>query len=391
MTIRRGEQNCNKDREKPLDLHILGWNDYFSKAFKAIEEENYLPLRITREDRGLYTAEGSSGTFQCRVTGRYRWIHSLKSEYPAVGDWVAASSSEQCEEDIDEHEDSETLRKALIHSVLPRRSAFSRKVAGEVTEEQVVAANINTLFIVTGLDENFNTRRIERYLTLAWESGAQPVVLLNKADLCTDSIARLIEVEEIAAGSDVHLLSAIDHMGLQELKKYFREGSTAAFIGSSGVGKSTIINEMLGTGRQDTQEVSGLGSRGRHTTTRRELIVLPKGGMVIDTPGLREIQVWGDEEGLERAFDDIEELAQNCRFRDCSHDQEPGCMIQEALAEGTLPEERFASYLKLKREFAYHQRRKSVRGRHEERDKWKKISKLGSEILKHKRGAWGER
>jgi len=235
---------------------------------------------------------------------------------------------------------------------LPRASKFSRKVAGVTTEEQIVAANVDTLFLVIGLDGDFNPRRVERYLAPAWDSGATPVLVLNKADVCEDVTALIAEVELIAAGIPVHPVSALDG-DVDELRRYCVSGQTVALIGSSGVGKSTLINALLGEDRQDTGDVSEHQDRGRHTTTNRELIVLPTGGLIIDNPGMRELQLWSDDAGVDETFADILKLAGECRFRDCRHESEPDCAVQAALYDGTLDGERYRNYLKLKRELRY--------------------------------------
>lgn len=346
-----------------MQLIDLGWNAFFEKQFEEYQNQNYSPIRIIRENREKYIAYGEAGELKCEISGKYRFDTDSKAKFPTVGDWVV--STVRTEE-----------KKATIHALLSRKTAFSRKVVGQVTEEQVVAANVNTVFIVTGLDFNYNLRRIERYLAMAWNSGAMPVIILNKSDLCSEVEIRKREVESIAFGVDIYTLSAAQNIGIEFLNKYIRSGETVAFLGSSGVGKSTIINSLLGTNQLKVNEVSEMGSRGRHTTTHRELILLPGGGIVIDTPGMRELQVWGDEEGLKQVFDDIEELAANCRFSDCSHENEPGCAILEAVNNGTLDLDRLESYYKLKKEFFYLADRQTMKPSAIEKARWKKISKL---------------
>ncbi len=360
-----------------MQLQKLGWGESFAARFTEITVREHIagamPLRIIRENREQYVALGEQGEFRCEVSGKFRYTHMEQSSYPAVGDWVVATG------DAD-------AGHAVIHALLDRFSAFSRKVPGEVTEEQIIAANIDTLFIVTGLDENFNIRRIERYITLAWDSGAVPVLILNKADLCPDVAGRLEQVEEVACGAEIAVISAVEGEGIDTLDSYITAGRTVAFVGSSGVGKSTIINTLLGSARLAVNTVSGSNSKGRHTTTHRELILLPEGGMVIDTPGMREIQLWGDEEGLRQSFDDIEMIAADCRFSDCRHESEPGCAVKAAIESGELDEGRFASYLKLRKEYAHLARRQSVKAMKEERAKWKEIAKMGRSVIKIKRG-----
>jgi len=249
---------------------------------------------------------------------------------PAVGDWVL----------VEQHDSRST-----IHSVFERRSKFSRKTAGKKTEEQIVAANVDTVLLVSSLNREFNTRRIERYLTLAWESGARPIVVLNKSDLCENAAGLRVEAEKAAMGVRMVVASIVSGEGIAELREIVRAGGTTAFLGSSGVGKSSLINAILGREIQATKEVREGDDRGRHTTTSRQLIVVPGGGVLLDTPGMRELQLWDASEGISRAFADVQELAQRCKFRDCSHKDEPGCAVREA-----MDQERLANYHKLQRE-----------------------------------------
>ena len=317
----------------------------------------------------MYLALGEEGEVVCEVAGKLRYEATGRQELPAVGDWVAAVpvSGE---------------KKAIIHAVLARKSSFSRKVAGNLTDEQIIAANIDTAFVVTGLDLNFNLRRIERYLTLAWNGGATPVVLLNKADLRPHAEACKQEVEEVSPGVAVILLSATLGTGLEALNEYLGPGKSVAFLGSSGVGKSSIINALFGEKMHEVNDVSGLGSRGRHTTTFRELLLLPQGGIVIDTPGMRELQVWGEDEGLGHVFDEIEELAAGCHFDDCTHESEPGCAVREALQNGTLDAGRLESYFKLKKEYAFLVARQSMKPSAIEKVRWKAVSKAIKNLKK---------
>lgn len=354
-----------------MELTDLGWNDFFARHFEQYGLLGYSPLRIVRENREQYAAVSPAGRFSCEVTGKFRFEHERKSSFPTVGDWVAASVVPQ-------------EQKAMIHAVLPRKSVFSRKAAGEITEAQPAAANIDTVFIVTGLDLNYSVRRIERYLALAWDSGAVPVLILNKTDVCPESEQRKREVESAAPGVDVYALSACERTGMDDLNKYLTAGSTVAFLGSSGVGKSTIINTLIGSDRLAVHEVSDTGSLGGHTTTFRELILLDGGGMVIDTPGMRELQVWGDDAGLEQVFDDIRELAESCRFKDCRHENEPGCAVLAAVSEGSLDEKRFNNYVKLKKEFAYLAERQAMSANAVEKLRRKGISKEIKRLYKDK-------
>jgi ribosome biogenesis GTPase / thiamine phosphate phosphatase len=353
-----------------MNLIDLGWNQFFNEQFEPYKLQNLTPARIAQEHKNIYMAIDEDGEMLAEVSGKYRHLSESRGGFPAVGDWVGLTRRED--------------NRATIHVHLPRQSAFVRKVAGVETEEQVVAANIDTIFIVCGLDSNYRLRRIERYLTLAWESGAVPVVLLNKCDICQNLAERTSEVETLAIGVSVHAISAKNGIGLETLSQYLIPGKTAAFLGSSGVGKSSIINRLLGDERLAVNDVREDDSRGRHTTTSRELLVLPDGGIVIDTPGMRELQVWGDDEGLRQTFDDIESFAAKCRFRDCSHLKEPGCAVRDAIDSGKLDADRFQSYLKLKKELEYLAARQVMKANAAEKLKWKQISQYQKTLKKSK-------
>ncbi len=353
-----------------MRLKQLGWSDFFEAYFAPFREEGREVGRVAIPHRGryvLYTAHGELGG---EVSGKFRFAMKDAGGYPAVGDWVVIDARPK-------------EGAATIHHVLQRRTKFSRKVAGQKTEEQVIAANVDVVFLVSGLDHDFNVRRIERYLTVAWESGASPVIVLNKTDLCDDVPIRVAEVEAIAKGVPVVPMSAVKDEGVRVLLEFLPEGKTGAFLGSSGVGKSTIVNHLIGREVQKTQDVRETDSRGRHTTSRRELLLLSSGGMLIDTPGMRELQLWSGE-GLHYSFEDIEELAAQCRFRDCRHEQEPDCAVQKALDECSLDPERFESYLKLQRELNYLERRQNQRAALIEKERWKKIGRLAKALRKRK-------
>jgi ribosome biogenesis GTPase len=326
-----------KESTYKMDIQELGWNDFFAALFDPYARAGKVPARVIKQDRDRSIVACGAGELGAVVTGRFRHTAAGRSGYPAVGDWVAV----------------EELGggRAAIHAVLERRSAFVRKAAGDSTEAQVVAANIDNVFLVTGLDGDYNLRRVERYLTAAWDSGAAPVVVLNKADLRTDLEGIVAEVGAVALGTPVAALSALDGSGLEALAPFLPAGRTVALLGSSGAGKSTLVNRLLGEDRQLTGPVRAGDGRGRHTTSRRELIKLPGGALLIDTPGMRELQLWAEEEeSLGRTFDDIERLAPACRFSDCRHGDEPGCAVRSAVESGLIEAGRLASFLKQREE-----------------------------------------
>lgn len=331
--------------------------------FEAIANERkkqYVASRIISQEKGLYRLVSENGEQLGEISGRLRHNAVRASDYPAVGDFVL----------IDRENSG---GNAVIHEILPRKSAFIRKVAGASNEEQVIAANIDTIFICMSLNNDFNLRRLERYLSLAWDSGATPVVVLTKYDLCRDLATKVDEVKSVAIGADIVYTSSLVKNGYTELLSYIKAGKTIAFIGSSGVGKSTLINRLLDEDRFETNSLRN-DDKGRHTTTRRELIMLKNGGMVIDTPGMRELGILNADDGLGKTFADIELLASKCRFRNCTHTDEPDCAIIQAISDGVLSEDRWLSYQKLQSENRYNEN--NARYLAEKRQKFKTIAKI---------------
>ncbi|MBX7150504.1 ribosome small subunit-dependent GTPase A [bacterium] len=341
-------------------LETFGWNTFFENSFLHNYPEDFTVGRIALEHKERYELYTSIGEVWGEVSGKLRYTAAGRADFPAVGDWVVIDLRAQ-------------ERSATIHSVLPRKTKFSRKVAGIEAEEQIVAANVDKVFIVNGLDADFSPRRIERYLILTRESGAEPIIVLNKADIATDLNNQIQSIEAIASAIPVITLSATNDDTPSRFNSWLRPNETAVFMGSSGVGKSTIINALIGHDHLKTQEVRVADSRGKHTTTHRELIKLASGALVIDTPGMRELQLWASEEGLNQTFSDIEALAAQCRFKDCHHDQEPGCAVKAALENGTLDEKRYKNYRKMLRELHYLELRQDNNAARLERKKWKKI------------------
>ena len=313
-----------------MPLRRLGWSEDLEAAFAPHAERGFAPGRVAVQHRGAYGVYTDSGEVTAEVTGRMLHEAAGGGDLPAAGDWVALGGS-------------------VIHAVLPRRTKISRKVAFSGTDEQVIASNVDVVLVLTALSGDLNLRRLERYLTTIWESGAQPAVALTKADLSDDVAAALYAVDAVAIGVPVHVVSSVSGLGVDEIRAYGAGDRTIAFVGSSGVGKSTLLNCLLGEEVQAVQEIAADG-RGRHTTTRRELVLLPEGGLVLDTPGMRELQLWDAESGIETAFEDVEALALECRFSDCRHEREPGCAVIAAIETGELPRARHDSYLKLRAE-----------------------------------------
>lgn len=349
-----------------MNLETFGWSSYFSEQFEPFAREGLVAGRVAQEHRGVLRVWTADGEIEAETSGRLRHEARGRGDLPAVGDWVAIRQRP-----------NET---ASIRAVLPRRGAFSRKAAGARTDEQIVAANVDTVFLVTGLDGDFNVRRIERYLTVAWESGARPVVVLNKADLCPDLAGYVADAESVSAGVPVVAVSA-GFGDVTELAAFLKPGETVALLGSSGVGKSTITNRLLGGEAQKTGAVRESDDRGRHTTTHRELFLLSSGALLVDTPGMRELQVWAGDEGtgLDDAFSDVADFARQCRFGDCRHEGEPGCAVAEALESGALDADRYANYVALGREIAHVATKNDQRLRLAQKQRWKAIHKAQRE------------
>jgi ribosome biogenesis GTPase / thiamine phosphate phosphatase len=345
-----------------LHLASLGWNPFFEQHFSDLQQPALRPARVVEQLNHFLRVRSEDAEYLAEISGRVRHQAEDRDDLPAVGDWVAITPRPE-------------EGRARIEHILPRRTKLARKVAGREQSEQVIATNLDTVFVVSSLNRDLNLRRIERYLALVWESGVQPVVLLNKSDLCANADALAADVATSAPGVPIHLLSAMAGRGLETIRTYLTPGKTAAFIGSSGVGKSTIINALAGTTSLRVQPAREDDDRGRHTTTSRQMFFLSDGGIVIDTPGMRELQLWDSNEGVTQTFDDIIALAHGCKFRDCSHRGEPGCEVETAIQNGTLARERLDNHHKLQAELRFQERKLDARLASETKSKWKKIHK----------------
>lgn len=338
-----------------------GWNDYFEAVWNEAERENAVSARVIAHGRGIWRVAGDFGECPAEAAGRLRLAAEKGADWPAVGDWVAVELRD------------DQGRAGLIQEVLPRRSQFVRKMAGKKIAKQVMAANVDIALLVSALDGDFNPRRVERYLTQCWESGAKPVIVLNKADATKNAHKRAQEMEKVAMAVPVCMISAKTGQGFSELEAYLAPGKTLVLLGSSGVGKSTIVNRLLGRAIQDVQQVRESDSRGRHTTTARQIFVLPGGALLMDTPGLREMQLWDADEGLLQAFADVDALATQCRFTDCGHRTEPGCAVQAAMEAGALHGRRLENWRKLQRELEFLHRKIDPEARQNEKQRLKQL------------------
>jgi ribosome biogenesis GTPase / thiamine phosphate phosphatase len=356
------------DIGKSPDLWSLGWSEFHEKHACLRERPGLTAARVSMQQKKHYHVLTETGEYEAVIAGKLRHESAATADFPVVGDWVfvAFSAAE---------------KKAVIHEVLPRRTKISRDTATrtgrrQIAEEQVLVANVDTIFLVASLNEELNPNRIERYLAMILGGGARPVLILNKADLCQDVDEALVLLREIIRDLPVHVISAVTGQGIDQLNSYFQSGETIAFLGSSGVGKSTILNAILGKEQFRVHETSSYKDRGRHTTTQREMIRLQQGSLLIDNPGLRGVQIWDGDEATAQSFTDIEELAGLCRFKDCRHLAEPDCAVHAAIDAGRLSQERVSNYLKLQKEQEYRSRRENWATRDSSKKRWKQISKL---------------
>ncbi|HEY1427137.1 MAG TPA: ribosome small subunit-dependent GTPase A [Caulobacteraceae bacterium] len=355
-------------------IRSYGWSDALQRDFDAHAARGLIPGRVVVQQRGLYEVVTDLGELAGQVSGKLSH-EAGPAGYPAVGDWVALAARP------DEG-------AATIHAVLPRRTAFVRKAAQSHADEQVVAANVDLALLVASMNADLNARRLERYLATAWQSGATPVVVLTKADLADDPDAAIDEAESVAFGAPVLAVSAVTGEGLEALAACLKPGETSVLVGSSGVGKSSLVNALAGEALMTTAEIREDDAKGRHTTTHRELIRLPSGALVLDTPGMRELGLIDAEEGLSTTFEDIEALAEACRFKDCGHTNEPGCAIREALETGALDTARWKGFLKLQRELAHLERKEDPVAREAHRRHWVGVHKAARAHMKAKRRDW---
>ena len=347
-----------------MNLQQLGFTQYFETQLQILKFDRATRLvgRIILEHKHSYRVLTEQGEFLASVSGNFAYHAFSRKDYPAVGDFVII-------------EQMPGEERAIIHHLFDRKSKFTRKMAGLEVDEQIVATNVDYILLVMSMNADFNVRRLERYLVPAWDSGATPLIVLTKADLCEDKNALLEEVQSVTFGVDVLTVSAVTGEGIEALKEFLTEGKTAALLGSSGAGKSTLTNALLNNDQMKVSDIREDDAKGRHTTTHRELVVLPSGACLIDTPGMRELQLWDQGASLSASFSDIDQLADNCRFRDCKHKNEPGCAVIQAVDDGELDSSRLTSFFKLQRELAYIEKKANTDAQLAEKRKWKQVSK----------------
>jgi ribosome biogenesis GTPase len=353
-----------------MNLQQLGWNGFFETGWNSRDRTNEQPARVIAELRGMWHVAGEFGEAPVEASGKLRTRAEEGDNWPAVGDWVSVEGNPRT--------------GLAIGEVLPRRTAMLRKAAGKRIEQQVLAANIDIAFLVMALDNDYNPRRLERYLAQVWDCGARPVILLNKMDLCVNVDSRVEEIARAAMGAPVGALSAATGEGLAAVESHLKPGVTAVLLGSSGVGKSSLLNRLLGTELQHVHAVREYDGRGRHTTTGRQLFFVSSGAMIIDTPGLRELQLWDARHGLEQAFGEIEELAGFCKFRDCTHHGEPGCAVGVAIQEGRVERDRLESHRKLQRELDFLKRKIDAGARQTEKQRIKTLHRAARDFYRQR-------
>jgi ribosome biogenesis GTPase len=355
-----------------MDLKLLGYNEFFSRQFDELAKDGYTAARVAVPNKTNYTLLSESGELTGELSGKFYFDNDEnKDAYPVVGDWVAVRAYPED-------------KIALIDVVLKRKTKFSRKSAGVVTEEQILAANVDSIFVMTSVNHDINPRRLERYLTVIKESDIEPVVIFSKSDLIENKDEILEGLTDVLQNTGFHFISNLTGEGLEELKVHFKNNSTVALTGSSGVGKTTLINNLLPGIDLRVAEIGKYKDKGKHTTTRRELYLLPDGGLIIDNPGIRELQLWDGSDGIGESFPEIEKLVIECKFTDCKHESEPGCAVKLALENGDVSKERYNSYIKLQKEINYFQTKSDIKAALDKKKKWKKISVKAKEIIKNK-------